>query len=538
MNNTQAQKLSYEATGYFDQIVLDYISGATPLSSFYHLPPTVDAFEKAIANRNFPNAHRGILSNVLEQQYRNSDIDVGQFQAVADNIALLRNENTFTITTGHQLCLNTGPLYFIYKIVSVINACRQLKQRYPAYEFVPVYWMATEDHDFEEVNHFHLFGDKFEWNTKASGPVGRLPLTGLEVLHASFSERLGSSEVAKELIELFEKSYLSSNNLAQATRLLVHSLFQGDGLVCVDADEPELKKLFADVMQDDLLNKQAASCVEQTNKVLGNHYKIQVNPREINLFYMEEGRRERIAQDGDDFVLVDSETKITKQNILELLDKHPERFSPNVMLRPLYQERILPNLAYIGGGGEIAYWLQLKSTFEHYKLSFPILLLRNSALWIDKGSVKKLRKNGVDDYTAVFTPIETLLKEVAQAASSVDLKLTDEETALKEFYAQLRKKAEEVDGSMVGYLKSEEQKALNNLGQIRGRLMKAEKRNNETAMNQLRSVKDKLFPGNGLQERYDNFATLYMSHGQAFIGLLKQHFDPFEFNFTVFYEEA
>ncbi|PZO28682.1 MAG: bacillithiol biosynthesis cysteine-adding enzyme BshC, partial [Flavobacteriaceae bacterium] len=285
--------ISYQESGYFTSLINDYLNQKSDLQSLYHRFPSLENFEKQLLekekNFNSDIAKRKTLVSVLEKQY--SGLSVSDLTKW--NILALENPKTFTVTTGHQLNLFTGPLYFLYKIVSTINLTKQLKLKYPEYNFVPVYWMATEDHDFEEINYFNLHGKKVRWNTESGGPVGRLSTKGLEEVFEVFSLELGIGKNAEYLKKLFEESYVRHNNLADATRFLANELFGKTGLVILDADSKELKKHFAPYVKEELLNQTAHKKVLETSEKLKN-YNIQVNPREINLFYIEDDFRERI----------------------------------------------------------------------------------------------------------------------------------------------------------------------------------------------------------------------------------------------------
>ena len=170
----QTQHIPLQETGRFSQLICDYLSQKKDLQDFYSQYPDLENFQEAMDRKrvHFSKDTRSVLADVLQEQYA----AVEMTKAVSNNLELLAKENTFTITTGHQLCLMTGPLYFIYKIVSTINLCKQLKTRYPKSNFVPVYWMASEDHDFEEVSSFQFQDKKIKWNTEAARAVGALPL--------------------------------------------------------------------------------------------------------------------------------------------------------------------------------------------------------------------------------------------------------------------------------------------------------------------------------------------------------------------------
>ncbi|MBL7886151.1 MAG: bacillithiol biosynthesis cysteine-adding enzyme BshC, partial [Flavobacterium sp.] len=368
--------ITYQNSGYFTKLIVDYLDEKPELKPLYNRFPRIENFKAQIEEKdtNFnDNFKRQVLVAELEKQYLNFEVS----EATSKNIQLLNHSNTFTITTGHQLNLFTGPLYFLYKIISTINLCKELKLAYPDFNFVPIYWMATEDHDFDEINYFNFRDKKIKWNRESFGPVGRLSTDVLEDVLKQFSDELGIGDNATFLRELFQKSYLEHSNLADATRFLANELFKNEGLVILDGDSTALKQLFIPYIKEELLNQTSYQNVSETIRQL-NDYTIQVNPREINLFYIEDNLRERIVFENGKFKVNTTKIEFTSEEIISELENHPEKFSPNVILRPLYQEVILPNLCYIGGGGEIAYWLELKSNFEAFKVTFPILLVRNS----------------------------------------------------------------------------------------------------------------------------------------------------------------
>ncbi len=366
----KVEQLPFDKVQRFAPIFLDYISDKESLRPFYAERPSVEGIGKILEERRLSAQHREVLVDVLNEQYA----DLEAHEAVHQNIEKLKDQKTFTITTGHQLNLFTGPLYFIYKIVTVINACKQLKSQYPDYEFVPVYWMATEDHDFDEINHFNLFGKKYSWESDQTGPVGRFDTSSMEDLLKSIAEP----------IEIFESAYLEGATLADACCRYVNALFEEEGLVVLDADNKELKRLFAPIIEADILTQTANKLVHATNdKMIQAGYKSQAFSREINFFYLQDGLRERIVQKGDEFTVKDTDYAWDQAALREEIANHPENFSPNVIMRPLYQETILPNLGYVGGPAEVAYWLQLKDVFAHYETSFPVLMPRNFAMVID-----------------------------------------------------------------------------------------------------------------------------------------------------------
>jgi bacillithiol synthase len=224
----------------------------------------------------------------------------------------------------------------------------------------------------EELAHFWLQGEKKEWHTDQTGSFGRFVIDkNLVTIIDALSGELGVHPFGNEIAEKLRLYYKTGTTIQQATFELVNHLFGEYGLVVINADAPLLKQQMSAVFEDELLHHNSSKLVAQTAKQLEQHYKIQAGGREINLFYLDEDLRERIEVSNTGYSVANTTITFTKEKMLAELQQHPERFSPNVILRGLYQETILPNIAFIGGGGELAYWLELKAVFEHYQVPFP-----------------------------------------------------------------------------------------------------------------------------------------------------------------------
>ena len=523
--------VTYQDSRYFSKLIVDYLDQKAELKSLYNRFPTLDNFQLQIEEKsqNFPSENREVLVNALQLQYQNFEISA----ITATNIEQLKNSNTFTITTGHQLNLFTGPLYFIYKIVSVINLCKELKASYPENNFVPIYWMATEDHDFDEINFFKYKGKKIQWKKESHGPVGRLNTSGLEAVFKEIEQDFGIGNNAKELKELFQNAYLKHSNLADATRFLANELFKNEGLVILDGDDANLKKLFIPFAKNELLKQTSFELVNKTNAVLTeNHYEVQVNPREINLFYIQENLRERIVFENGLYKVNNSKLSFSESEILTELEKNPQNFSPNVILRPLYQEVILPNLCYIGGGGELAYWLQLKSNFEANAISFPMLLLRNSVVIYSEKQEQKLNKLGLE-WSDLFLTQNELLDKKTKELSAFEIDFSKQKELLKTQFQDLYKIAADTDKSFIGAVKAQETKQLKGLDNLEKRLLKAEKRKLKDQLDKIALIQNELFPNNSLQERQMNFSEFAIEIGiNELLRKIKQETFPFSQVFT------
>ncbi|WP_010182594.1 bacillithiol biosynthesis cysteine-adding enzyme BshC [Aquimarina agarilytica] len=532
--------ISFKETGYFSSLICDYLDQKEKLAPFYKRFPSLDSFKDQILEKkqSFSNTNRQVLVESLTKQYQ----DIAVTEPSQNNINLLLNETTFTVTTGHQLNLFTGPLYFLYKIISTINLTEQLKETYGSYDFVPVYWMASEDHDFLEINYFTLHGKKIAWNkaeglNNANGYVGDYDTNGLKAVFEVLKNELGGGKNAEYLKQLFEKGYLAHDNLTDATRYIVNELFGAYGLVIVDGNDTALKSLFKPVVTQELEKNSAFAEVTKTTEQLKNQgYKAQVTPREINLFYGVKGYRERIVQlEKASFSTVDFKfTWPSLSAILQELETKPEHFSPNALMRPVYQEVILPNLCYIGGGGELAYWFQLKESFKSFSVPFPIVLLRNSALLISKKQQQKLEKLSVSPQELFMKSAELINYKVRQV-SDIPIDFSEQKKELKVQFKGLEEIASQTDKSFLGAVKAQQVKQLKGLDVLEKRLLKAQRLKLSDHVSRLTSIHNELFPHQSLQERKSNFSEFYLAYGADLIPSLKEKLDPLGQGFSLIY---
>jgi bacillithiol biosynthesis cysteine-adding enzyme BshC len=523
--------ISYSKTGFFSKLICDYVDEEEALSSFYHRFPRMENFEIQLNEKgaNFDKNSREILVRSLTHQYEGFHIS----EATEKNLKALSQTNTFTITTGHQLNLFTGPLYFLYKIFSVINLTETLNKTYNDYHFVPVYWMATEDHDFEEINYFNLNGKKIQWKHEAGGAVGSLNTRGLEEVLKSLEAELKTNTFSKTLCTWFKEAYLNHDTLAQATRYLANELFKEYGLVIIDGDDTGLKSAFVPYAIREFGEHPSFETISRTTERLTSlGYQEQVHAREINLFYLQDGLRERIIERNGSFFVNNSEISFSKTELMQALEKHPERFSPNALLRPLYQEVVLPNLCYVGGGGELAYWFQLKDYFASVDIPFPILLLRNSALLMPDKISEKLNKLNIST-AELFMDLQDLKNLHTRSISEIKIDFGPQREHLKKQFESMYELAVRTDASFLGAVAAQEKKQLNGLDKLEKRLLKAQRRRFKDELERLSALHNDLFPGGNLQERSKNFSEFYVNYGPEWLLGIKEELDPLVNKFTV-----
>lgn len=524
----KTELIDYADTGYFSHLILDYLSEDDKLKSFYQYSPVSPDFDKIIeARKKFPT-DRELLVGELQKAYAGLETH----EAVKQNIQLLSDVHTFTVCTAHQPNLFTGYLYFVYKVLHAVKLAAYLKEKYPQYNFVPVYYMGSEDNDLEELGTVHIEGQTYRWQTNQSGAVGRMRPDEMEAFIEAVTKHLGVNEYSREIVSLIKEAYLEHPDIQTATLFFVNAFFGRFGLVTVIADTPGFKKAILPVMKKELFEQTSFPIVNKTAELLALHYHAQATPREINLFYLDEQLRERIVREGDVWKVLNTDKVFNEAQLKQELYDHPERFSPNVILRGILQETILPDIAFIGGGGELSYWMELKDLFAHFQVPFPLLMLRNSVLWADSKSVQRLQKIGLTPKD-LFADTESLISEFVKKHTKDELVLKEEYKQIEKIYASLEKKAEEIDVTLKASVGAEQKKSLCSIGKLEHKFLRAEKNKFTWQTELIRSVKDYLFPHNALQERVENLLPFYATYGDAFMDVLYDNLDPMNRKFTI-----
>lgn len=505
-------KIDIDTISYFSSLVKDYQREDDFFNDFINAFPSFEAIAKACETRpQFP-MNRKVLVDTLKKQYEGIECH----EQVTKAIDSLKHETTFTICTAHQPSIFTGHLYFIYKIIHAIKLAEECSRQITSCHFVPVYYMGSEDNDIDEIGLLHYQDKTYHWTSDEKGACGRMQTNSLhlilnEVL-ATFNRQIPDED---EMAVVLAKAYNQTNTLAQGTRILVNYLFGEYGLVIIDGDDPALKKLFIPALRKECFEQLSYGAVTNTNSKLAIRYEPQATAREINLFYLQEGLRERIQRKNDYWEVVNTDIQFDEVSLLHEIEHFPERFSPNVILRPVYQETLLPNVAFIGGGGELAYWLQLKGVFECYQISYPIVCLRHSVMWMTKKQYDKLIQLKLEE-SDLFWPEAVIVERWFGSHSSMQqLELSLEK--INEYYQQIEKESAEVSSSLERSVKAHRAKADRIHERMKTKFMALIKRNENEKIQQYQKLKRELFPAKGLQERHDNLLTWYKEFHRDFI---------------------
>ena len=537
-----ATQIPYRATGLFSNLVNDYMESKGTAQSFVEYNATIDGYKKAIEQRASFSTNRKVLVEVLQNQYTQLTKEVSgssalnnkeSFKLVNDNVHLLLKENTFTVTTAHQPNIFTGPLYFIYKIVHAIQLAAELKKQFPQHNFVPVYYMGSEDADLQEVGSYNLAGEAYQWNTKQKGAIGRMKVDDeLIKLLQNLEGYWLVQPAGKEALEVLKQAYQKGKTISEATLHLVHAYFGKYGLVVLQPDNAQLKAVFVDVMEKELRTGFSQKAIQPTKEKLTSTYHVQSDGRDLNLFYLKENTRARIDKQGASYIVVDANISFTEEEIVKELHAHPDRFSPNVILRGVYQETILPGIAFIGGGGELAYWMELKNVFNEVKVHYPILQLRNSFMFMNEKQTAHWNSLGFS-LEDLFKPMLELELDYVKNQTKENLALTNHIASLNDLYASIQQDVIKIDTSLGDHTKNLSVQAQKKLALLEKKMIRAEKRKQQTSIDRIKAIKGSLFPKNSLQERVENFSEWVGSYGWDWVEAVLENSTTLNPSFTI-----
>jgi bacillithiol biosynthesis cysteine-adding enzyme BshC len=522
------ERVNLNETPLINPLALDYLNQDAFLKDFHSYSNELSNYEKLInAKSNFPSDRRNLLVDELLHQYVNAGIELKENSLVKKHILDLGNENTFTVTTGHQLVLFGGPLFTTYKILSTLKLAAELNKAYPQKRIIPIFWLASEDHDYEEIKNTYVNGETLVWNTiHDAEPVGNLVLDGFENLIAELEQILPNSAQKTKHLKIIRDSYQDGFSLSKATLRYFHQVFEDWGLVIIEPSNPLFKAEIKSLMISDIIEQNSFKAQLVSDRILSEKYTLQIGAREVNFFYFtDSGKRILIKKTQKGFNLADSSQSFTQNEIEELIEKYPERFSPNVNLRPLYQETILPNLAYIGGPAEVAYWLQLKSIFDTNKLAFPAVVLRMMHLFLPPGLENRMNRFGLKAKDALLKTNDLSAKYFETIGeSSIENQINLILNTWQELYELSSKLNDELQASILAEkLKDKsELKALNKEYKAK-RLSKHNER-----LQKLMKVRAEIYPAGILQERIETLMWYECLMDKSLVEELYQNLNVFE----------
>lgn len=527
-----AQRIPYRETRSFSPLVVNYLDNHPSLHSFISHEVSLQGIKASIEARHQVPVDRILLANRLSDQYEGMELP----DRLQKNLKLIGQDNCYTVTTAHQNNLFSGPLYFIYKILHAISLAENLKKAMPDCDFVPVFYMGTEDADLAELDHVHIGAEKIQWNTQQTGAVGRMIIDqGLMKLISRMEGQLGVFPHGAEWIRLLRESYVEGRTMAEATFRLVHALFSAQGLLVFLPDHPDLKRPFTPIIKKELLEQFTAPLVQQqTDALVAAGYKVQASPRAINLFYLQEGSRQRIEKKGEQWFVQGTSQAFDREALLQEVEQHPERFSPNVLLRGLFQCSLLPDVAFIGGGAEIAYWLQVKKLFAATSIPLPVLVLRNSFLLVEPTAAKRMANIGLEP-GQLFSTSDEQLRSIVSPETLLQHDLSQQRFAIQQLYQQIKQKGGLLDLTLEAHISSLEKRSLQGLEGLEKKLWRVVKRKHQEQQQQLQRLQEQLFPNGQLQERHQHFGYYYAQWGKELLQQLLVHSQAFTQEFTILY---
>ncbi len=524
------EKVDLKNLNLFSSLVKDYSSQKKTLSPFLSSFPSKESILNKIKKTKFSNELRSDLVSVFKKQYKETIFFNSNLKKVNKNIGRLLLDNTYTITTGHQLSLFANPLFLIYKIINIINLSLEIS-KISKKNIIPVFWLASEDHDFDEIKSFNLFSNKYNWDrVNNNSPVGLIETKGIDVFIEKFFSSFDDYPYKKELKKILIKTYCKNSNLSSAFRSLLTYFFGNSGLLILDPNERLLKKHFIPSFKLEILNQTSFDLVSKQSVKISKDYKTTVNPRELNLFYIKQKKRVRLLVKKKKYYLLDGTKEWNKQSILEEINNFPERFSPNVILRTLYQETILPNIVYVAGPSEISYWLQFKSLFSYMKKELPILSLRSFVLNINKSDWETLKKNKINTID-LFNPLDYFLSKSLYKKSKINL--IDELNLMNKISESINKKTKKIDSSLNVHSSVILKKIEKDLKKLEKKLIKYQKKDHFEYLDLLTQIHSSVYQKNIIQERSLSFFSFYLKYGNKFFEILSKKLNCLESGYII-----
>ena len=510
-------------------IFLDYIEEFDNVARFYgknfrDMEQYLPHFHKLAAQ---DKPHRALLSEIIQTQYYNQKIS----KLTQHNIEILSSTKTIAVITGQQLGLFGGPLYTFYKTITAIKLCQFLSEQFPDFNFVPVFWLEGDDHDFDEVRNFSILSnDNSLLNIKYDdgledeinrGSIGGLKFNdNLNAVFESLNASLRETEFKASLVDLLKSIYQPGKTFLETFRELMMNFFDEYGLVIFNPLDSKAKRLLIPVFKKAIAEyaEQSTALVERSAE-LEETYHAQVKVKAINMFYVDETERLLIEPtDTGDLRLKGKRKKFSFEDLLNQIEFTPEKFSPNVLLRPICQDYLFSTGFYIGGPGEISYFAQVNPLYEIFNIEEPFIYPRSSATIVEQGVNQVLNKHSFS-YTDIFSEEEELIRRIVSASSELNLEalFAKSNEEVEKIFAEISQKLTLVDKTLADLSEKSKQKIEQTLDYLKNKSSDAEKRKYDTSIRQITKVRNILFPNGSLQEREINFIYFVNKYGMDFM---------------------
>ncbi|MFI5263558.1 MAG: bacillithiol biosynthesis cysteine-adding enzyme BshC [Candidatus Kapaibacterium sp.] len=531
--------MDISSSRHYSRIARDYITAfdQTPVRQFFPLSPNErsaafkDLLVKKASLASSPDekAKRRVLVDELHKQHSNAGTLT---QKVEENLKTLFGERCCAVVTGQQVGILGGPLYTIYKALHTVVLTKELRALYPDYQFVPIFWQETEDHDFEETSGINIITSNFELRNiryKPAEDISRRQIGGLllekEAIERVFSEIesfIPKTDFTDDILALYKNAYQEDFTFAEAQAQLLGELLSPEGLLILNPNTPELKKQAVHLFKKEIETAPYLSdCIQKLSKEIEKAgYHAQLDPQGMNLFIAEEGRRYKLSKIGDGFSY--NSKVLSSVEINAILAEHPERFSMNVVMRPLVQDIILPTVAYIAGPGETAYFAQLKPAYDWAGIQMPQIVSRISMTFIEDRFEKLLVKYNIsvpdflENANDIVPKILSTEQEKILAGS-----FSETGKQLDQALESLRPVISMTDATLDPALNSLKGKILSTLKDFEGKSLAAERKKQSGTKQQFEKASNILLPEGKLQERELSLLYFLNKYGLDFWVRLK-----------------